>query len=123
MKEAELINKNQLLSWRWAPMSAMVRRSPVLSDGAKILYNEIVSFIWQKGDVKAWPGQDLLAENLSVTPRTVRMRIRELRRVKLIEVKRRGMQKTNEYYLVEPDVDLLGVVPDGKGSWKPVVKK
>lgn len=117
MRQVEVVNKDRLLSWRWAPLSDMVRRSPLLTDAAKILYNEIVSFVWQKDAVKAWPGQQRLADNLGKSTRTIKRLIKELVGFQLIAIRRRPSPKTSEYFLLEPDADRLGVVSDGKGSY------
>lgn len=114
-----IINKNELLAWRFAPMPEIVRRSPRLSDGAKILYNEIVSYIWQKNESKTWASQETLASNLSISRQTVSNRLKELAAVGLIEIRRRGLNKSNEIYLLRLDGEALGVEEGEKGSFKP----
>ena len=116
----KVINKNSLLAWRWAPMCDAVRRSPVISDGAKILYNEIVSFIWQKSEVRAWAGQSTLGKNLSIERKTVGRRLKELVAVGLIGVKRNGMGKTSDIYIYDLDLNLLQVEQDDTGNFVPM---
>lgn len=113
------INKDKLLAYRFAPMPEIVRVSPILSSGAKILYNQIVSYFWQKEDIVAWPSQQELANKLSISVRNIRYYLDELKKVQLLEVKRLGLGKTNNIYLLEPQAKLLGVVKTKNGSYQP----
>lgn len=115
-----VINKNQLLGWRWAPLCDAVRRSPVLSDGAKILYNEIVSFMWQKDDIRAWPSQRTLGDNLSISRQAVSRRFKELEAVGLVGVKRNGLGKSSDIYLYDLDLLRLQVGQDDTGAFRPI---
>lgn len=113
------INKDKLLGFRYAPMPEIVRVSPVLSPGAKILYNQIISYFWQKDDEVAWPGQKKLAEKLSISDREVRKRLDELKEVELIAIKQRGLGQTNNIYLIEPKEKPLHVIKNKSGGYDP----
>lgn len=71
--------------------------NPGLSDGAKLLYAALRGYAWQTED--CWPGQDRLADELGVSGRTVRARMTELVDAGLIDVERRGLNRTNRYLL------------------------
>jgi hypothetical protein len=103
-------------------MPEIVRLSPLISFGAKILYNQIISYFWQKGDDIAWPGQQELANKLSISTREVQNCLNELKEVKLIEIKQVGLGKTNNTYLLEPQAKLLGMRKTDNGSYKPIKK-
>ena len=117
-----IINKDRLLAFRFAPMPEIVRLSPLISFGAKILYNQIISYFWQKGDDVAWPGQQELADKLSISDREIRNCLNELKEVKLIEIKQVGLGKTNNTHLLEPQAKLLGVRKTDNGSYEPIKK-
>jgi hypothetical protein len=103
-------------------MPEIVRLSPLISFGAKILYNQIISYFWQKGDDVAWPGQQELADKLSISDREIRNCLNELKEVKLIEIKQVGLGKTNNTHLLEPQAKLLGVRKTDNGSYEPIKK-
>lgn len=117
----EPINKDALFSDRWFAYRIEVLRSPVLSLGAKVLYGEIVSYFWQDNAYKAFPSQKLLAENLNHGLTTIKTWLKELVSVGVIQVRRPGLGKNNEYFLFQPDPARLSVKKDEKGNWKPVV--
>ena len=116
----EIINKDELFSDRWVPYRLEVLRSPVLSFGAKVLYGEIVSYFWQDDARKAWPSQELLAQNLNRGVTTIKELVKELVTVGVIDIHRPGLGKNNEYFLLKPDPVRLCVCKDEKGAWKPV---
>ena len=71
---------------------------PDLSDGAKVLFGALLHYAWQEGS--CFPGQARLADDLGVTERTIRNRIRELEAAGVLRVKQRGLGKTNLYLLL-----------------------
>ena len=73
---------------------------PDLSDGAKVLFGALLSYAWQEGS--CFPGQARLADDLDVTERTIRNRLRELEGAGVLCVRQRGQGKTNVYLLLCP---------------------
>ena len=71
---------------------------PDLSDGAKVLFGALLSYAWQEGS--CFPGQARLADDLDVTERTIRNRLRELEAAGVLRVKQRGQGRTNVYMLL-----------------------
>jgi len=114
-----IINKSTLFGYRFAPMPEMIRRSPKLSAGAKILHNEIISYIWQRDEVASWPLQKTLAEMLNTTTQSIRSQLAELEAVALIKIEHQGARKGNKYYLLDPKPDLLGVELGENGRYRP----
>lgn len=73
-----------------------------LSHGAKLAYARLCQYA-DKESGEAWPGQDVWAEEIGVSARTLRRYIEELESSKLIEVVQRGQSETNFYrFLAHP---------------------
>jgi hypothetical protein len=89
-------------------------RSKEYSRGAKDLYQLLATYCGAKEI--AWPGQARLADELGVSDRTVRTWTRELVAKGLLEVKRRGLTKTNLYYLKRLPTSEKKILPFPSGS-------
>jgi predicted transcriptional regulator len=68
-----------------------------LSHGARLTYVLLLRYAWQEGS--CFPGIDRLAEELEVERKSVMRYTKELQDKELITIKRRGMGKTNLYYI------------------------
>ena len=66
-----------------------------LSLGAKVAYAMFLHYAWNKDS--CFPGQDRLAEAMGMSKSRVNEFIKELEKVGLIEIRRRGQGKTNIY--------------------------
>ena len=66
---------------------------------ARFLFALLLSYAWQEGH--CWPGQRRLAEDLEVSERTIRTWLKELVDARLISIERRGLNRTNVYW-IEP---------------------
>lgn len=84
----------------YAQMPALVRNDPSLSAKAKLVYEQLLSFMWFRSD-RCWPSQATLAEGTGYSRRTVIRALKELYERGYIECVRRGLGKTN-YYFVNP---------------------
>jgi Helix-turn-helix domain len=71
--------------------------NPVISVGAKLAYAMLLKYAWQ--DDACFPGQVKLAEDMGATDRSVRTYLKELEAAELLEIKQRGLGKTNLYRL------------------------
>ncbi len=84
-----------------------ILRNRVLSPGAKLVYMGILSYAWQQGS--CFPGQEQLALDLGISKRSVVTHLQELKQAQFLRVQRRGLGKTNLYFLpritpvLEPD--------------------
>ncbi|MGE5193853.1 MAG: helix-turn-helix domain-containing protein [Deltaproteobacteria bacterium] len=78
-----------------------------LSHGAKIAYALLLSYAWQQD--RCFPGQDKLAADMGVERKAVIRYLQELKNKGVIRVRRRGMGKTNVYFLPRlADVPKMG---------------
>jgi len=68
-----------------------------ISVGAKLAYAMLLKYAWQ--DDACFPGQVKLAEDMGATDRSVRTYLKELEAAELLEIKQRGLGKTNLYRL------------------------
>ena len=79
-----------------------VLRSHTLSSGAKVLYGVLLSYAWQDG--ACHPDQATMAADLGCTDRQVRNWLKELEQERLVQVHRRGLQRSNLYEIMSiPD--------------------
>ena len=109
IKVKEIISKRNIfilpksLRHGFAQMPRPVLRYPGLSLNSKATYCLLLSYAWQ--DNFCFPGQDKMAQELGITGRSVRKYLAELKKHKLIDWKKRGYSKTNNYYILSvPDV-------------------
>jgi predicted transcriptional regulator len=68
-----------------------------LSVGAKISYAALLSYAWHNDCV--FPGLETLAGDIGTSVRSVKTYVKELESFGVIEIKRRGLGKTNIYRL------------------------
>jgi hypothetical protein len=68
-----------------------------ISVGAKLAYAMLLKYAWQ--DDACFPGQIKLATDMGATDRSVRTYLKELESEQLLEIKQRGLGKTNLYRL------------------------
>src|SRR5215471_290348 len=68
-----------------------------ISVGAKLAYAMLLKYAW--GEDACFPGQVKLAEDMGATDRSVRTYLKELETAELLEIKQRGLGKTNLYRL------------------------
>src|ERR1700683_552680 len=68
-----------------------------ISVGAKLAYAMLLKYAWQ--DDACYPGQIKLAADMGATDRSVRTYLKELESEELLEIKQRGLGKTNLYRL------------------------
>src|SRR5437764_6368350 len=68
-----------------------------VSVGAKLAYAMLLKYAWDND--ACFPGQVKLAEDMGATDRSVRTYLKELETVELLEIKQRGLGKTNLYRL------------------------
>ena len=84
----------------YAQIPNSVRNDASLSAKAKLVYEQLLSFMWFKTD-RCWPSQATLAEGTGYSRRTVIRALKELDERGYIECVRRGLGQTN-YYFVNP---------------------
>lgn len=85
-------------------------RKAGISHGAKLCYARLAQYAGEKG--VAHPGQETLAEELSVSSRQIRNYLRELVNAQLIASEQPGLAATNRYYFLWHED--MGI-PSGEG--------
>lgn len=68
-----------------------------ISVGAKLAYAMLLKYAWDND--ACFPGQIRLAEDMGAAERSIRTYLKELETVELLEIKQRGLGKTNLYRL------------------------
>jgi biotin operon repressor/ribosomal protein L13E len=84
----------------YCQMPDVVRQDPTLSPKAKLVYEQLLAFMWLKAD-RCWPSQQTIADCLHYSRRTVIRALNELYERGYIEKWRRGQGYTN-YYFINP---------------------
>ncbi len=68
-----------------------------ISVGAKLAYAMLLKYAWNND--ACFPGQTTLAQDMGAAERSVRRYLKELEKGELLEIKQRGLGKTNLYRL------------------------
>jgi len=68
-----------------------------ISVGAKLTYAMLLKYAWEKNF--CYPGQVQLADDMGATDRSIRTYQKELESAGLLEIKQRGLGRTNLYRL------------------------
>jgi ribosomal protein L13E len=84
----------------YCQMPDAVRQDPTLSPKAKLVYEQLLDFMWFQSD-RCWPSQQTIADALGYSRRTVIRACNELYERGYIEKWRRGRGFTN-YYFINP---------------------
>ena len=80
-----------------------------LSFGARIVYAMLLRYAWSRN--YCFPGQDTLAKDMGTTDRQIRNLLTELKALGYLEIKRRGLGKTN-IYILNLRISRKGASPD-----------
>ncbi len=103
MKEKTLIILEETFKYGFGVIPFVILRNPKIPAHLKMLYTLLLSYAWYNAE--CFPGQNRLAEDLGWGIATVNRGLKELKRLNLIDWKRRGLGKTNIYYIKElPDL-------------------
>lgn len=82
-----------------------ILRSRKLEPGEKTLYALLLDYAWGKGE--AFPSQGTLADDIGRGERHVRSWLHHLEQLDLIRIQRRGLNKPNVYWIVNPSPKWL----------------
>jgi len=99
-----IVIENPALRAGFTQIPNFVFRDKRLSFGARLTYGILLSYAWQEGS--CFPGQDKIAADLGSTRETVNRFLKELRAAGYISWKRRGLGKTNVYYVLDVKADV-----------------
>lgn len=90
-----IIGADPLTQQGFTQVPNAILKAENITAGAKLSYALLLSYAM--GDDQCFPGQDKLAENMSVSRQTVNGYIKELSDKGFINIKRRGQGRSNLY--------------------------
>jgi Helix-turn-helix domain len=94
-RNIELATNDPIVRGGFTQVPNFILRNGSLSLGAKVTYAMFLHYGWHNNF--CFPGQERLAEDLGMSQSRVSEFIKELAAAQLVEIKRRGMGKTNIY--------------------------
>jgi hypothetical protein len=96
-RNIELIGAHPVTRHGFTQVPNFLLTNKNLSVGAKLAYAMLLKYAWT--DAAVFPGQQKLADDMGAGERSVRTYLKELEDAKFLEVKQRGLGKTNLYRL------------------------
>ncbi len=90
---------NESLKQGFTQLPNFVLRNKDLSFGARLAYSVLLSYAWQEDS--CFPGQDRMAKDLGVSRQMVNGYLQELKKSEFIKWERRGLGKTNIYFILD----------------------
>jgi hypothetical protein len=113
LEKQTIVVQNAALRQGFTQIPNYVLRDARLSFGARLTYTMLLSYAWQEGS--CFPGQERICQDLGVSRQSIAQFLRELRRARYIAWKRRGLGKTNVYYILDVEADVKQALhPDVK---------
>lgn len=112
LEKHTIVVLNEALKHGFTQIPRYILRDKRLSFGARLTYAVLLSYAWQ--DDSCFPGQDKIAADLGVSRRMISDYLNELADRKYITWERRGLGKTNIYYIL--DYQPLEIEADVKHS-------
>ena len=94
-RNIELATRDPVARKGFTQVPNFILRDGALSLGAKVTYTMFLHYAWHNDS--CFPGQERLAVDMGMSQSRVSEFIKELAAADLIEIKRRGMGKTNLY--------------------------
>ena len=94
-RNIELATNDPVARGGFTQVPNFILRDGTLSLGAKVTYAMFLHYAWHNDS--CFPGQERLAQDMGMSQSRVSEFIKELSSAALIEIKRRGMGKTNLY--------------------------
>lgn len=108
LQEHTIVILNESLKRGFTQLPNYVLREKKLSFGARLAYAVLLSYAWQEDS--CFPGQERMAKDLGTSRRSINSYLKELKDASFITWQRRGLTKTNIYYIL----DYKPVKLDGK---------
>lgn len=96
-KQSKIIHKDKSLSKGFTIIHNIVLLDTRLSHHARFVYQLLLMFSWLKGS--CFPGQNRLAQIMNVHRNSIRRYLHELKDFGLVTWQRRGLNRTNMYYI------------------------
>ena len=99
LEKHTIVVLNQALKKGFAQIPRYILCDHRISFGARLTYAVLLSYAWQ--EESCFPGQSRMAADLGVTRKAVNNYLVELREFRYISWERRGLGKTNIYYILD----------------------
>lgn len=99
LEKHTIVVLNEALKHGFAQIPRFILKDKRLTLGARLTYAILLSYAWQEGS--CFPGQDRMGKDLGVTRKAINSYLVELRERKYISWERRGLGKTNIYYILD----------------------
>lgn len=96
-RNIEIVGADPITRHGFTQVPNFVLTKKEISVGAKLAYAMLLKYAW--GDDACFPGQLKLAEDMGAGERSVRTYLKELESAGILEIKQRGLGKTNLYRL------------------------
>jgi len=96
-RNIEIVGADPVTRHGFTQVPNFILTNEKLSVGAKLAYAMLLKYAWS--DDACYPGQEKLATDMGAGSRSIRRYIDELERAGFLEVKQRGLGKTNVYRL------------------------
>ncbi len=96
-RNIELIGADPVTRHGFTQVPNFILTKKDISVGAKLAYAMLLKYAWDND--ACFPGQVRLAEDMGAGERSVRTYLKELESAELLEIKQRGLGKTNLYRL------------------------
>lgn len=93
----EIVGADNATRFGFTQVPNFILTNDKISVGGKLAYAMLLKYAW--ADNACFPGQSTLAKDMGVGERSVRTYLKELEQVGFLEVKQRGLGKTNLYRL------------------------
>lgn len=99
LEKHTIVVLNEALKHGFAQIPRFILKDKRLTLGARLTYAVLLSYAWQEGS--CFPGQDRMGKDLGVTRKAINKYLVELKARKYISWERRGLGKTNIYYILD----------------------
>jgi uridine phosphorylase len=96
-RNIEIVGADPVTRHGFTQVPNFILTNEKLSVGAKLAYAMLLKYAWS--DDACYPGQEKLAADMGAGSRSIRRYIDELERAGFLEVRQRGLGKTNIYRL------------------------
>ena len=96
-RNIEIVGADPITRHGFTQVPNFVLTKKEISVGAKLAYAMLLKYAW--GDNACFPGQLKLADDMGAGERSVRTYLKELETANILEIKQRGLGKTNFYRL------------------------
>ena len=96
-RNIEIVGADPVTLHGFTQVPNVILTDTALSVGAKLAYAMLLKYAWSND--ACFPGQQTLAKDMGAGERSVRTYLKELEDIGFLEVKQRGLGKTNIYRL------------------------